>query len=221
MLANGLQQSNSLPAPIEDPMESSISSIELRLWPDLSFGVFYYWVEATLHHPYFHPKSPVHSPWIFCPHRPPSNLINTSTPSLDYESKPISIVITPPPPLKTCRSPWHWPPPLALSNTTNADPDSHVPGRAKLNVKCMVGLCRLHCAEGESGRWAASLLLSADRVWQHDGRRQEKRSLALIQSWKRAFFSPLSFPTNQLCLPSFSLHHTTTRLLLTLQRNRP
>lgn len=53
MLANGLRQSNSLPAPIEDPMESSISCIELRLWTDLSFGVFYYWVEATLHHPYF------------------------------------------------------------------------------------------------------------------------------------------------------------------------
>lgn len=92
---------------------------------------------------------------------------NTSTPSLDREPEHIIIVITlarPPFPFPPLPSPKHWPPPPASSHTANADPDSHVPGRAKLNVKCMVGPRRLHCAEGESGRRAASLLLSADRV---------------------------------------------------------
>lgn len=66
----------------------------------------------------------------------------------------------------------------------------------------MVGPCRLHCAVGESGRRAASLVLSADRVWQRNGRRQEKRSLALFQNWKRAFFSSPR-PSNHFYLPSF------------------
>lgn len=110
----------------------------------------------------------------------------------------------PPPPLETCHSPRRWPPPPALSHTVDADPDSHVPGRAKLNVKCMVGPRRLHCAKEESGRQAASLLLSADRVWQHNGRRQEKRSLALFQNWKRAFFSHPHHPHPQPHQPPYS-----------------
>lgn len=95
MLANGLRQEQQYPKSYWRPhgKQHKLHRIKAPARPFFKSFFHYYWEEATLHHPCFHPKSPVRSRWILCPSQPPSNLTKTSTPSLDYKPKPSCIVI--------------------------------------------------------------------------------------------------------------------------------